>query len=74
LIGPANDVVIVRASDLELADNRELGEDGVLVVEATFTRLPLPDYPLWTEPKGETTVRWLAGVGAVLRDDADMWL
>jgi hypothetical protein len=57
----------------EFNDNR--GQDpGVLeAVEATFERLPPPDYPLWAEPDG-APVRWYSGGATVLRADGDQWL
>ena len=65
---------IIAGNDLEFADNRELDDDAVRVLESTLTRLPLPDYPLWADPQGTAGVRWFADTGVVLRNDADTWL
>lgn len=56
-----------------LADNRELDDDATAVLETRFSRLPLPDYPLWAEPTGRP-VRWFGGAEAILRDDAGTWI
>jgi hypothetical protein len=54
-------------------DNRELDDATVTVLEHQFSRLPLPDYPMWAVPSGPPT-RWFYGMEAVLRDDARSWL
>jgi hypothetical protein len=55
------------------ADNRELDDETVSALEQQFRRLPMPNYPLWAEPNGRPT-RWFCAEGAVLRDDAGVWL
>jgi hypothetical protein len=54
-------------------DNRELDNATVAALEHQFSRLPLPDYPMWAAPSGPPT-RWFYGMDAVLRDDARTWL
>ena len=56
-----------------LADNRQLDAEDVTTVERWFRRLPFPDYPMWPMADGPP-VRWFAGTGVILRDDADDWL
>lgn len=56
-----------------LADNRDLDDDAIALLEKWFRRLPMPNYPLWAEPGGRPT-RWFGRPGAVLRDDAGQWL
>jgi hypothetical protein len=60
-------------SNDEFADNRGLDEEAIGLLERQFVRLPMPDYPMWAEPSGAPT-RWFGGRGAVLRNDADVWL
>jgi hypothetical protein len=55
------------------ADNRELTEEALAVLEARAHRLPFPDYPLWAVPDGPP-MRWFTIPGAVLRDDGTTWL
>jgi hypothetical protein len=57
----------------EDADNRELADDEITAVAKRFRRLPMPDYPQWSEPDGPPT-RWYEGDGAVLRVDIGDWL
>jgi hypothetical protein len=54
-------------------DNRELDYATLTALEHQFSRLLLPDYPMWAEPSGPPT-RWFYGLKAVLRDDARSWL
>jgi hypothetical protein len=53
------------------ADNRELDDEAIALLERHFRRLPMPDYPLWA---GGGPVRWFEGLGAILREDAKTWL
>jgi hypothetical protein len=53
--------------------NRPLDAAAVGLLERHFTRLAVPDYPLWAEPDGPP-VRWFAGPDVLLRDDGDVWL
>jgi hypothetical protein len=55
------------------ADNRDLDEDAVDVLEQRFRRLPIPDYPMWAMPDAPP-VRWFSGQGAILREDCRHWL
>ncbi len=57
----------------ELAASRQLDDQAVQALEANFTRLPLPDYPMWTDLQGMPT-RWYFGMGAVLCAQGDTWL
>jgi hypothetical protein len=58
----------------DFADNRELDDEAVRVLDFGFARLPLPDYPMWTPEPGGPTRKWYAGHGAILRNDADTWV
>ncbi|GAA2260403.1 MULTISPECIES: SMI1/KNR4 family protein [Kitasatospora] len=54
----------------------ELPTDLIEELPRRFTRVALPDYPLWTGP-GESPVRWYSAPGALLRLDgvtAFSWL
>lgn len=53
------------------ADNREIDDEAIAVLEERFRRLPMPDYPLWA---GGGPMRWFDGLGAILREDARTWL
>lgn len=57
----------------DVNDNRELDEKTLRAVEDRFDRIPFPDHPLWADPDGHP-VRWFAGDGLLLRDDARQWL
>lgn len=73
LLAPHEWLLWVGEED-DFADNRELDAEAIDVLNSVFVRLPLPDYPMWTEPEpGGPTVRWFAGYGTVLRDDGDTW-
>jgi hypothetical protein len=54
-------------------DNLELDQETVAALEARFSRLPVPDYPMWAA-HDDRPVRWFHGKGAVLRDDGGAWL
>jgi hypothetical protein len=49
---------------------RSLDATAVGLLEQHFTRLAIPDYPMWAEPDG-SPVRWFAGPDVLLRDDGD---
>jgi hypothetical protein len=55
------------------ADNRELDDEGIALLEKQFRRLPMPDYPFWAGPGGRP-MRCFDGLGAVLRADGGTWL
>jgi hypothetical protein len=55
------------------ADNRDVDDDAIALLEREFRRLPMPDYPFWAGPGGKPT-RWFAGFGAILREDPGTWL
>jgi hypothetical protein len=50
------------------ADNRELDNEAIALLEKQFRRLPMLDYPLWAEPGGRP-IRWFGGLGAVIEAD-----
>jgi hypothetical protein len=54
-------------------DNRDLDGDAVAALEKRYTRLPMPDYPLWAIPDGPP-MRWFCDEGTVLRVDAGEWV
>ena len=56
------------------ADNMELEEASLRVLEAHFERLPIPDCPMWTDPSAGVVWRWFAGPSVVLREDAGTWV
>jgi hypothetical protein len=56
------------------ADNMELEEESLRVLEAHFERLPIPDCPMWTDPSAGVVWRWYAGPSVVLREDANTWV
>jgi hypothetical protein len=60
-------------SDDSLYGIRELDEEAISALENRFSRLPMPEYPLWAEPDGPPT-RWFHGGDTVLRHDAGAWL
>ncbi len=53
------------------ADNRDLDDEAVSMLERQFRRLAMPEYPLWA---GGGSVSWYEGPGAILRADARTWL
>ena len=55
------------------ADNRELDDETIVLLEKQFRRLPMPYYPLWAAPD-RGAVRWFEGLGAILRADSGTWL
>jgi hypothetical protein len=56
----------------DLGDDRELEWGDVERLEQGFSRLAIPDYPLWWVP-GETT-RWFGGQDVILREEGGIWL
>jgi hypothetical protein len=62
----------LHSAPLGLSDNRELDPAGHALVARRFTRLAIPDYPLWALPGG--SVRWFAGPEVLLCDFAGTWL
>lgn len=60
-------------SDDGFYDNRELDEEAIDALENQFSRLPMPDYPLWAAPDGPP-MRWFRGEDSVLSDHAGTWL
>ncbi|PZG57027.1 hypothetical protein C1I98_00595 [Spongiactinospora gelatinilytica] len=59
-------------SSEDLGDNREFDEDEAATLERRFTRLPLPEYPMFqTSVSG---IRWFAGPDLIIRDDARTWI
>jgi hypothetical protein len=56
----------------ELGDDRELERGDNARLELGFTRLAIPDYPLWAVPGG--TTRWFGGQDVILREDDGIWL
>jgi hypothetical protein len=57
-----------------LDDNRELDDAAVASLEQNFTRLAIPDYPMWTQWPSGPPVRWFGGPDVVLREDAATWV
>jgi hypothetical protein len=53
-------------------DRREQGDSDPETVQRTYVRVPLPDYP--TSGVFGPGVRWFAGDGVIVRDDARTWL
>ena len=56
----------------DLADDRELERGDIARLEQGFSRLAIPDYPMWAVPGG--TTRWFGGHDVILREDAGIWL
>jgi hypothetical protein len=56
----------------DLGDDRELERGDIARLERGFSRLAIPDYPLWAVPGGIT--RWFGGQDVILREDAGIWL
>ena len=56
----------------DLGDDRELERGDIARLEQEFSRLAIPDYPLWAVPGGIT--RWFGGQDVILREDAGIWL
>lgn len=54
-----------------LDDSRQLDDAGIKSLEQNFTRLAIPDYPLWTGPP---VVRWFSGPDVILRADGETWV
>ena len=56
----------------DLAVDREVERGDIPRLEQDFSRLAIPDYPLWAVPGGVT--RWFGGQDVILREDAGIWL
>jgi hypothetical protein len=56
----------------DLGDDRELERGDTARLEQSFSRLAIPEYPLWWVP-GETT-RWFGGQDVLLREEGGIWL
>lgn len=54
-------------------DNRGLHREDFDALAQRFTRLPIPDYPLWADPHGKPS-RWFWDADVVLRTDAGEWV
>jgi hypothetical protein len=61
------------SSGEEFADNRELDDEAIVLLENQFRRLPMSDYPFWAEPGGGP-MRWFERRGAILRENPGTWL
>ncbi|MEV0038829.1 hypothetical protein [Streptomyces sp. NPDC050804] len=55
-----------------LGDNRHLDGVDPGYIASRYTRVPLPDCPLWAVDGGVT--RWFSAPGVLLREDAGQWL
>jgi hypothetical protein len=60
-------------SDGDDHDNREVEAADLGVLERRYSRLALPDYPMWATPDGPP-VRWFYGRDALICDHAGAWL
>jgi hypothetical protein len=54
-------------------DNRHMNEPANAILNTTYSRLPLPDFPHWAI-NGGPPVRWFTGPDVLLRDDGGTWL
>jgi len=63
----------LMSGEVGLCDNRDLDDTAVTVLERSFSRIGLPDYPLWSIPDGPP-VRWFTDTDVLLRDDGRQWL
>ncbi|WP_433459506.1 hypothetical protein [Micromonospora sp. CA-248212] len=63
----------LMSGEVDLCDNRGLDDAAVTVLERRFSRIGLPDYPLWSIPDGPP-VRWFVDTDVLLRDDGRQWL
>lgn len=57
-----------------LDDNRALDAAALTALEETFTRLAIPEYPMWTQWPAGLPIRWFAGPDVILREDAETWV
>lgn len=60
-------------SDGDDHDNREAGDADPGIIERRYTRLAVPDYPMWADPEGPP-VRWFHGRDALICDHAGAWI
>ncbi|MEW2353350.1 hypothetical protein [Spirillospora sp. NPDC029432] len=60
-------------NDDSLSDNQEPSETALQALELRYTRLPIPDYPMWATPSAPP-VRWYTGPDVLIRNDSDAWL
>ncbi|MCO5973803.1 hypothetical protein [Actinoallomurus soli] len=54
-------------------DNRESDTDALELLAHHYTRLAIPDYPMWADPQGPP-MRWFWGPDVLIRDDGRAWL
>jgi hypothetical protein len=54
-------------------DNRESGPVAVGLLEHHYTRLAMPDYPMWAAPQAPP-IRWFSGRDVLIRDDSREWM
>ncbi|MFG2004322.1 hypothetical protein ACGFNU_34695 [Spirillospora sp. NPDC048911] len=54
-------------------DSREATDADPGILERRFTRLSLPDYPMWTTPEGPP-IRWFHGRDVLVCDFATEWI
>jgi hypothetical protein len=54
-------------------DNRESDQAALGLLEHHYTRLAMPDYPMWAGPDGPP-VRWFSGRDVLIRDDSRAWM
>ncbi|MCO5997638.1 hypothetical protein [Actinoallomurus rhizosphaericola] len=54
-------------------DNRESDTEALETLEHHYTRLAIPDYPMWADPQGPP-IRWFWGPDVLIRDDGRAWL
>ncbi|KAB2347742.1 hypothetical protein [Actinomadura rudentiformis] len=61
------------ASDNDDHDNREASEADLGILERRYSRLPIPDYPMWANPEGPP-IRWFYDRDVLICDHGTAWL
>jgi hypothetical protein len=54
-------------------DSRESGQAAVGLLEHHYTRLAMPEYPMWASSQGPP-IRWFSGRDVLIRDDGREWM
>jgi hypothetical protein len=66
----SNQDVLLRPDQLYFD---ETGQAAVGLLEHHYTRLAMPEYPMWAAPQAPP-IRWFSGRDVLIRDDSREWM